>query len=974
MSSSHADISDPLARFSIYELEHLIAHLDEAGRFGDIHRILALEAVVEPDHRRTNAWHAAKERNGDTGGYLEDLTRADACAAQMSVRSLSEGEPAISVGLETRYLLMRASIRSLARTIPAGLLQVLCERSVWTTQRALAYARSGSTAELRAEALAVLISSLEGDEKVAVALEAVHEAAAIQGATSLTSWGEGEEPPAVAALAALARHLPEPALQEALRVAEQMHDPLHRVSATRALIPLLACAGQIDEAVRELERFERSSQVSLLRDLGPLVDSPALAAILVRIEGWPAAYAQLATFLAADVGVVHALNLVNALMSAAEATGVKAPAQATSEWQCRELVSAAGQIEDSTDRAMVLALLGRRCDQALRASIASRVLEQISEADLEYWDPALILREVAKLVPLADAASVLEMAKRVPRFDHRVEIVAELARRFPDAFGPEVREIARDALESDWSMDVVIGAGVTALDPEAVLAYLQSHRDRELAGKIAFDLPTDLLGEAVQTLQVIHDGQGQERALERVSREKEILSIGSLQEALAASGEDRDALILRHKDELASLRVEEAMTVILSIKQPDIVREALGTVASRMSAEDVSTMLRAAEYRLPIVAGLAPFLRDDDLENVLDAMLRQPVEPRGTGLALLFPLLGPEQFGRALEAALAIGRPASRPRRQLFRRASEEREAPSVNEEVSRARALASAVEVLSARGEFDQALDLTEDIAHFGYLPTTDSVTQALSALARNAPLTRLGDVRRVADVLEPGTGQVDVLCAIAGRLDGTDRERLLAEAVDLAVPERWTTGTGRQMGGAPPVYEGLAHAVEMAAQKQQSTFLRRALEIVSESARGEALVHLAPVLAEPLLDTAIEAAQALPELSDRVDALLAFVARLDGERRGEVLREAVRSAARIDDDFQRLHRLEDIARILGQFSPAAAHPFWRTMLDPLARRSRESILWDVQAVAPLVGTLGGVQSLEDSRAGIEQVAEWWP
>ncbi|MCB8923966.1 MAG: hypothetical protein H6662_20490 [Ardenticatenaceae bacterium] len=62
------DNSNPVAQLTRYELRHLVAHLEQSGRIGDLHRLLALETGEQ-----RNAWYEAKDAVGDLQGYLDDV-------------------------------------------------------------------------------------------------------------------------------------------------------------------------------------------------------------------------------------------------------------------------------------------------------------------------------------------------------------------------------------------------------------------------------------------------------------------------------------------------------------------------------------------------------------------------------------------------------------------------------------------------------------------------------------------------------------------------------------------------------------------------------------------------------------------------------------------------------------------------------------------------------------------------------------
>src|SRR5579863_8894307 len=98
----------PFAALDEYDARHLVTHLLAGGRARDVHRLLRMEAAG--DHR--NEWFAERERRGDVGGYLDDVARGRAAAADAVADAITQGEPATALPLELRYALITSSIRS----------------------------------------------------------------------------------------------------------------------------------------------------------------------------------------------------------------------------------------------------------------------------------------------------------------------------------------------------------------------------------------------------------------------------------------------------------------------------------------------------------------------------------------------------------------------------------------------------------------------------------------------------------------------------------------------------------------------------------------------------------------------------------------------------------------------------------------------------------------------------------------------
>ena len=76
-------VADSEAALTPYELRHLTAHLEEAERIDDLHRLLALTT-----REGRNAWYRAKDSAGDFPGYVTDVDRAWLLAE----RQISSGE------------------------------------------------------------------------------------------------------------------------------------------------------------------------------------------------------------------------------------------------------------------------------------------------------------------------------------------------------------------------------------------------------------------------------------------------------------------------------------------------------------------------------------------------------------------------------------------------------------------------------------------------------------------------------------------------------------------------------------------------------------------------------------------------------------------------------------------------------------------------------------------------------------------
>jgi len=222
-----------------YGLRHLPAHMEASGRVDDLHRLLALETGEQ-----RNAWYEGKDAIGDVAGYLTDVTLAWRLAEKAYGEHAGE-----SIGLQTRYALMKASLNSLAENMPTELLAAIASRRLRPPKQVLAYAQSLpqgilSQAWKKIEALKALADVLQEplrSESLRAGLMVAREAGKTEDRAKL--------------LALLAPSLPETLLDEALRLAQEIEDKNLMELAIAGLAPRFAELGKAEEGLALLRRI-----------------------------------------------------------------------------------------------------------------------------------------------------------------------------------------------------------------------------------------------------------------------------------------------------------------------------------------------------------------------------------------------------------------------------------------------------------------------------------------------------------------------------------------------------------------------------------------------------------------------------------------------------------------------------------------------------------------------------------------------
>jgi len=95
---------------------HLTWHMEQAGEVEAIHALLR-----EETEEGRNGWYEARERLGQTAGYLADI----ACTWQLAEEEIATRNSLLALGLQCRYALITASLNTLAKNIPPALLAAL---------------------------------------------------------------------------------------------------------------------------------------------------------------------------------------------------------------------------------------------------------------------------------------------------------------------------------------------------------------------------------------------------------------------------------------------------------------------------------------------------------------------------------------------------------------------------------------------------------------------------------------------------------------------------------------------------------------------------------------------------------------------------------------------------------------------------------------------------------------------------------
>jgi len=377
----------------------------------------------------------------------------------------------------------------------------------------------------------------------------------------------------------------------------------------------------------------------------------------------------------------------------------------------------------------------------------------------------------------------------------------------------------------------------------------------------------------------------------------------------------------------------------------------------------VARAMAREDSRAEALVGLAPHLPESLQVTVLpEALTAARVVVDGYSRARAMRGLAPYLPAPLLREALAIARAMAR--------------------EDNRAEALAGLVPRLGELGYGDEALATMQAIAD------EDRRARALAGLAPYLPAPLLPEALVVAQAMARRDRRAGALARLAPHLPAPLLREALTTVQAIADEDR---RAGALVGLAPylpaPVLSEVfaiaraiadegnrAKALAGLAPHLPAPLLPEALAIAramaSEDGRARALVALAPHLPAPLLREALATAQAMAD-HRRVEALVGLVPRLGELDYGD---EALAIARAMADEDRRAQALAGLAPHVKQLPVVRLYFLWNETLHILAIRTRSNLLSDIQALVPIIATLGGKEALVATMQAIIEVGKWFP
>jgi hypothetical protein len=983
----------PFAALDDYDVRHVVTHLMYSGRDGDVHKLLRLEVGEE----RRNGWFAERERRGDVGGYLDDVTQAWTAASHCVTDAIMNGHPAAALPLELRYALITSSINSLSRNLPPTLLAALVAGGMWSITQALRYAAQQPFAPLRAEAFTLLADQCTPE----TALDCLRQArSAAREIRHRPDWR-------VRALGQVAAHAPPDVRRDVVGEALDVLREIGSVEADENVAALMAAVP--DDMRDEVEALLAAFPVRAAKPVRPGIDD-----LGGRPSPWTFGVRRFAELLP-GFGEPVRLAIIGAFRNGEEEAvyrGIVIGACAGQDPAlAREALDIARSIPEAPLRAEVVAAVSPHLDEAGRARALGELLTEARATD----DPGTAAQILTAIVPALPEVDRLAAVDAALSATHTVEdgTLRSYVLRFLTPFVPVERladVVAEAGRLADHSGDR--GRVVAALAPRVAPPLLPDllHLCQEIADlywpidamtRLAQPAPADARSEVMaRALSVVAEAPRPDR-LDRLEQLIPYLDTGQFR--LASSIVDADEGDERHEARVALARHatdDVRVELVERAGDPVAVAQALLTRSQTAASQQRAGLLEAAWRAAAGVDDLAERLRVSvelleagecgdaagRARKLLAAVTESnwSVTAQASAIASLVPFLPDAERPDVVDDVLArIRQELDEVGPWLDQAAANLRPMQYLPYESGLSMALTGLYPHLTAMQDA-MMLGIIRDIRQ-------EAVRSlALTGFAEHAPgaVTVPGPYFDVASTFTRLRWWASAHCAALRRLpDGQQRQAL----IDFLLTQlRQLTGADTTLDDGD-LWNGLIPYLGGAD-------LRSALDIAATVQDTATRDYLMRGLATRLDETeAIEVVSAIQTPRSKVQALIALAERGDSMRdRPEFL--AMVGALGADTellpivtllpDEQRLAVLEAAAlQMMGELnsgsppadylvnaSPAQLGSFWQEAAPTLAGQRRDTVFKRIADLDLFLRRAAGDRVAVDIATVIADVVRWWP
>jgi hypothetical protein len=878
-------------------------HMQQAGQIEQIHTLLAEETEAGQ-----NGWYCAREQLGQTVGFLADVN----LAMQEISRPTNNLPPSTVISLQIRYLLLMASLNSVARKLPLPLLQALVSQQTWTPEQGLAYARQMLNLEQQVKSMVELSVFQPEPRQHSTLTKAMEKAYSVSDPwekTELLLWlserlaelGQAtfaliaaqaidNENWQAKALIKIIPHLPEEMMTQALTAARLIDEAEYQMEVMVELIPHLSPGMQaevLDETVALAEEvLDEELLAESLARLAPHLPQNLFGHILEIVsdfewEGPRAeALAEIVPYLPSQLQESVLQDIVASIKN------IRADEQRS------QILLKVTPLLPKKLLTKAVAIAWKIKSQKTRAKTLARICTQLSA---DHQEKAL--QEVMSIV----AGTIDVMAKS--------ELVAHLIPSLPTSYQRIlVEEVVALAKKStlDWQKSEML-EGVFAQMPaellDSALEITGTIQDQEFRTALLIKLATRLAEvnrplDALTTARAITNDWRRAKTLAHLALllENELQKVAvaeAHQAALAVANDVEQAAALAGlAPQLAQMGfLTEAMAIIEEIWYEKWRVKALANVAPYLSKAQLSQALtftqtiRDQEHRVEALVGLAPHLSGPLLTQALkNAQSIQDQQKRAVTLLKLAPHLPEHMRQMALQGLLTVIEISYAKSDQL------EILGPMLVH-------LSPAQQEKVTRVLWQQAGDTVKQV-------------EVIAQIAEYLPKDHLPAVLAVVAAIQSNDEEkVEALLSLLPHLPAA----LLSQAMEITMSIQEITARVVAMSGIAPFLP----------KDLQPQLLASIQTIEDESLRGKALAGQIPYLPENMLAAAMQTIQGILDEWRRVDALAAIAIRL---AQFGAYKQALEAVHAIWDDVKR-------AIILARLFPHLPAPLNTSVLrDALA------------------------------------------
>jgi hypothetical protein len=963
-----------------YIYAHLAWHMEQAGWTDELHELLQEETP-----QGQNAWYRARERLGQSAGYVDDVRRAYTLAEgeAMDVQNTGAWRRGHGWGLTIRYALVLASLNSLNRSIPHPLLTRLLAEQIWTPAQGLVCIQQMPYESQRAEVLADLAPHLAEEQLV----QALGIAEQIR-----------NESIRARALASLTPHLALSSQTRSLYAILQIKGEHWRAQALAKVCPHVAPALRERVLAAVLDVKSPECKLDALVDMAPYLPADLLGTALANLHHTEPArdkiFVDLAPHLAAvgspfvsdpsgqgpslaampygapaDADAAHEakeialLHIDLELADTGRAAPDPLPFQLAPGWLLEAPEPWGGHTEGSFLRqtgpepvhsgerllhnhGSQASVLSRQAVWLAKSGHPGEAIETVREIKSSQLQVAAFLA----LIPCLGAERVqvlrecLSVVGQINDETDRSQALSSLVAHLPSTMLPAALAIVQgigDVYGRSQSLTRLIPHLPADMLPDALIVAhkIPRHDDRtraliKLACRLA-ELGRPL--DAVSVAQRIPSSIGYPLLCELTHR---FVELGYPQEAILAATweppldsdpQDRQKPLVRLIPHLVQAGYGDAALVAAQRIHDRVERvQALATIAAHgqehrvfSQALAVTQEIQDAQGRWLALKTLAPLLPVQLLDDALVAAQQTRNEYyRAHALAALAPYVPPDLVLLLLDLADEIIN--DRDRVEVIKGL-----VPRLIELGHPGKATSAVQEIRTSSERASIMIGLAHDLASSGY------ASQAL----------------RVASSIEDPRWRVSALCGQSAYLSPEQRAVVLQKALETA----WGIENVRWR------MEAILQIVPYLMPAERHEVFQRALDLIGNASQGtrwqaRTLAALAPHLEGAWLDRALALARGFSEARWQAATMTQIVPHLLPGSRERTVREILETIRNIDSDHYRAQILAALAPYLptsalpGAFAAARqiSRDRWRTrailsLVQNLAEAEREPILGDL-------------------------------